>query len=68
MLEFGDLAESQLTIGQNHQTPTYYRYYQILQGVSSAHQALVPVLLNTHTHSHTPLEVSLKGAEVEQNR
>jgi len=34
-LEFGDLAESQLTIGPIHQTPTYYPWYEILRVVRS---------------------------------
>jgi len=33
-LEFGDVAKSQMTFGQDHQTPTYYGYYDILHVVS----------------------------------
>jgi hypothetical protein len=32
--EFGDLAKSQMTFGQNHQTPTHYRQYNVVQVVA----------------------------------
>ena len=36
-LKFGDLANSQVTFGENHQTPTYYRLYEILYIVRFTH-------------------------------